>query len=151
MTLTRRAFAASVSVAGLGLASTAGATSLWPAAVLRPPVVIAHRGASGTLAAYERAIDQGADFIEPDLVVTKDLVLVARHENELSDTTDVASRAEFADRRTSKEIDGQLVAGWFCGGFHAGRAAHAARRRTPARAAAREHGLGRTVHGADLR
>lgn len=85
-------------------------------------VVIAHRGASGerpehTLAAYERAIDQGADYIEPDLVATKDLVLVARHENELSGTTDVASREEFADRRRTKEIDGQRVAGWFVEDF----------------------------------
>ena len=85
-------------------------------------LVIAHRGASGerpehTLAAYERAIDAGADFIEPDLVVTKDLVLVARHENELSDTTDVASRPEFESRRRTKEIDGQLVAGWFAEDF----------------------------------
>lgn len=89
---------------------------------LSAQLVIAHRGASGerpehTLAAYERAIDAGADFIEPDLVVTKDLVLVARHENELSDTTDVASREEFEDRRRSKEIDGQLVAGWFAEDF----------------------------------
>lgn len=81
-------------------------------------LVIAHRGASGerpehTLAAYERAIDQGADYIEPDLVATKDLVLVARHENELSGTTDVASREEFEDRRRTKEVDGQRVAGWF--------------------------------------
>jgi glycerophosphoryl diester phosphodiesterase len=85
-------------------------------------LIIAHRGASGerpehTLAAYERAIDEGADFIEPDLVVTKDLVLIARHENELSDTTDVASHAEFADRRRQKEIDGQLVNGWFAEDF----------------------------------
>ena len=85
-------------------------------------LIIAHRGASGerpehTLAAYERAIDAGADFIEPDLVVTKDLVLVARHENELSDTTDVADREQFADRRRSKEIDGQLVVGWFAEDF----------------------------------
>lgn len=85
-------------------------------------LVIAHRGASGerpehTLAAYELAIDQGADYIEPDLVVTKDLVLVARHENELSDTTDVASREEFADRRRSKTIDGRLVSGWFAEDF----------------------------------
>ena len=81
-------------------------------------LVIAHRGASGerpehTLAAYERAIDQGADYIEPDLVATKDNVLVARHENELSDTTDVASRPEFAGRQRSKTIDGRLVSGWF--------------------------------------
>jgi len=86
------------------------------------PLIVAHRGASGerpehTLAAYERAIDAGAHFIEPDLVVTKDLVLVARHENELSDTTDVASREEFEDRHRSKEIDGQLVAGWFTEDF----------------------------------
>ncbi|WP_341712590.1 glycerophosphodiester phosphodiesterase [Erythrobacter sp.] len=85
-------------------------------------LVIAHRGASGerpehTLAAYERAIDQGADYIEPDLVVTRDLVLVARHENELSGTTDVASREEFSDRRRSKTIDGQLTNGWFAEDF----------------------------------
>lgn len=85
-------------------------------------IVIAHRGASGerpehTLAAYERAIDQGADYIEPDLVVTKDMVLVARHENELSDTTDVAAHEEFADRKRSKTIDGRLVSGWFAEDF----------------------------------
>ena len=86
------------------------------------PLIIAHRGASGdrpehTLAAYELAIDQGADFIEPDLVVTKDLQLVARHENELSGTTDVASREEFEDRRRTKMIEGQRVAGWFAEDF----------------------------------
>jgi glycerophosphoryl diester phosphodiesterase len=85
-------------------------------------LIIAHRGASAerpehTLAAYELAIDQGADYIEPDLVVTKDLVLVARHENELSGTTDVASREEFEDRRRDKTIDGQKVAGWFAEDF----------------------------------
>ena len=86
------------------------------------PLVIAHRGASDerpehTLAAYELAIAQGADFIEPDLVVTSDLVLVARHENELSGTTDVASRPEFEDRRRTKNIEGQQVAGWFAEDF----------------------------------
>lgn len=85
-------------------------------------LVIAHRGSSAerpehTLAAYERAIDQGADYIEPDLVATKDLVLVARHENELSGTTDVAAREEFADRRRDKTIDGRRVAGWFAEDF----------------------------------
>lgn len=85
-------------------------------------LVIAHRGASGerpehTLAAYERAIDQGADYIEPDLVATKDMQLVARHENELSDTTDVANREEFSDRRRGKTIDGRLVNGWFAEDF----------------------------------
>lgn len=85
-------------------------------------LVIAHRGASGerpehTLAAYERAIDQGADYIEPDLVVTKDGVLVARHENEISGTTDVVERPEFAERRIAKMIDGQEVTGWFVEDF----------------------------------
>ena len=85
-------------------------------------IIIAHRGASGerpehTLAAYELAIDQGADYIEPDLVPTKDGVLVARHENEIGQTTDVESREEFADRRRTKTIDGQVVAGWFVEDF----------------------------------
>lgn len=87
-------------------------------AAATPLLVVAHRGASGerpehTLAAYERAIDAGADYIEPDLVVTKDLVLVARHETEIGGTTDVAERPEFANRRRAKEIDGRLVNGWF--------------------------------------
>jgi len=86
------------------------------------PIVIAHRGASGerpehTLAAYELAIAQGADFIEPDLVSTRDGVLVARHENEISGTTDVAARAEFAGRRARKVIDGAAVEGWFTEDF----------------------------------
>lgn len=85
-------------------------------------LVIAHRGASGerpehTLAAYERGIDQGADYIEPDLVVTKDGVLVARHENEISGTTDIASREEFASRQRTKTIDGETVTGWFAEDF----------------------------------
>ena len=86
------------------------------------PLVIAHRGASGerpehTLAAYELAIVQGADFIEPDLVATRDGVLVARHENEISGTTDVAAHPEFAARKTTKTIDGQTVTGWFTEDF----------------------------------
>jgi glycerophosphoryl diester phosphodiesterase len=86
------------------------------------PLIIAHRGASGylpehTLAAYELAIAQGADFIEPDLVPTRDGVLIARHENEISETTDVADRAEFAARRTIKRIDGEPVTGWFTEDF----------------------------------
>lgn len=86
------------------------------------PIVIAHRGASGllpehTIAAYTRAIDDGADFIEPDLVPTRDGVLVARHENEISGTTDVAARPEFADRKATKTIDGAAVSGWFTEDF----------------------------------
>jgi glycerophosphoryl diester phosphodiesterase len=82
------------------------------------PIVIAHRGASGlrpehTLEAYSLAIQQGANFIEPDLVMTRDGVLVARHENEIGETTDVANRPEFAQRRATKTIDGRAVTGWF--------------------------------------
>ncbi|NBU83011.1 MAG: glycerophosphodiester phosphodiesterase [Sphingomonadaceae bacterium] len=86
------------------------------------PILIAHRGASGdrpehTLEAYRLAIEMGADFIEPDLVLSKDGVLVARHENEISGTTDVAQRNEFAARRATKTIDGQSVTGWFTEDF----------------------------------
>lgn len=86
------------------------------------PLVIAHRGASGylpehTLAAYSVAMLQGADFIEPDLVMTKDGRLIARHDNVLDLTTDVASRAEFADRRTTKTVDGVSITGWFSEDF----------------------------------
>ncbi|MBZ9646343.1 glycerophosphodiester phosphodiesterase [Sphingobium sp. 3R8] len=91
-------------------------------AVHAEPILIAHRGASGerpehTLASYERAIDQGADYIEPDLVLTKDGVLVARHENEIAGTTDVAEHPEFADRKTTKTIDGVAMTGWFTEDF----------------------------------
>ena len=84
--------------------------------------MIGHRGASGhrpehTLASYALAIRQGADYIEPDLVSTKDGVLVARHENEIGGTTDVADHPEFADRRTTKVIDGREVTGWFTEDF----------------------------------
>jgi glycerophosphoryl diester phosphodiesterase len=86
------------------------------------PLVIAHRGASAfrpehTLGAYRLAIAMGADYIEPDLVSTSDRVLVARHENEISGTTDVAARPEFASRRTTKQIDGRPVTGWFTEDF----------------------------------
>jgi glycerophosphoryl diester phosphodiesterase len=86
------------------------------------PLVIAHRGASGyrpehTLAAYALGARMGADYIEPDLVSTKDGVLVARHENEISGTTDVASRPEFASRQTTKTIDGVTFTGWFTEDF----------------------------------
>lgn len=87
-----------------------------------PPLVIAHRGASGerpehTMGAYRLAIAQGANFIEPDLVMTRDGHLICRHENEISGTTDIADRREFADRRVTKSIDGQEVQGWFTEDF----------------------------------
>jgi glycerophosphoryl diester phosphodiesterase len=86
------------------------------------PIVIAHRGASGylpehTLAGYFLAAELGADYLEPDLVMTRDAVLVARHENEISTTTDVASRPEFAARKATRTIDGVAVTGWFTEDF----------------------------------
>jgi glycerophosphoryl diester phosphodiesterase len=86
------------------------------------PLVIAHRGASGhlpehTLAGYALAVLQGADFIEPDLVATRDGVLVARHENEIGGTTDVAAHDEFAARRRTQLVDGVPVEGWFTEDF----------------------------------
>ena len=86
------------------------------------PIVIGHRGASGyrpehTLASYQLATEMGADYIEPDLVSTKDHVLVARHENNIKDTTDVADHPEFADREATKVIDGVSVSGWFTEDF----------------------------------
>jgi glycerophosphoryl diester phosphodiesterase len=88
----------------------------------RLPLVIGHRGASGyrpehTLACYRLAIEMGADYIEPDLVSTKDHVLVTRHENNIADTTDVAAHPEFASRRTTKTIDGNPMTGWFTEDF----------------------------------
>lgn len=86
------------------------------------PLVIGHRGASGylpehTLEAYRLAVRQGADFIEPDLVATRDGVLIARHEPNISATTDVATRPEFASRKTRKTVDGVEEEGWFASDF----------------------------------
>ena len=86
------------------------------------PVIIGHRGASGyvpehTLLSYFLAIQQGADFIEPDLVSTRDGVLVARHENEIGGTTDVERHPQFAGRRVTKVIDGVGIEGWFTEDF----------------------------------
>jgi glycerophosphoryl diester phosphodiesterase len=96
--------------------------SAWPTIDGKPPLVIAHRGASGylpehTLAAYELAIEQGADFIEPDLVATKDGHLIARHEPLLDLTTDVSRRPEFATRKSTKHMDGKPVTGYFASDF----------------------------------
>jgi glycerophosphoryl diester phosphodiesterase len=115
------------------IALAAGAFSLFPLtgqsadfgmkkAHLPEKLVIAHRGASAlrpehTIEAYTKAIDDGADVIEPDVVSTKDGVLVARHENEISGTTDVADRLEFAYRKTSKIIDNVDITGWFTEDF----------------------------------
>jgi len=98
------------------------AAALAPVAATAQPLVYGHRGASAyrpehTLASYALAIDQGADYVEPDLVSTRDGVLVARHENYINETTDVASRPEFAARRTTKSIDGVTYNGWFTEDF----------------------------------
>ncbi len=90
------------------------------ASAFEAPLVIGHRGSSGyrpehTIASYELAIAMGADFIEPDLVMTKDKVLMARHENEISGTTDVAIK--FPDRKTTKRVDGKEITGWFIEDF----------------------------------
>jgi glycerophosphoryl diester phosphodiesterase len=113
MTLTRRAFNA-----------TAAAAIATPAfAAARPaPVIIGHRGASGerpehTRSAYLLAIQEGADFIEPDLCLTKDGHMVVRHENEIGGTTNIAAHPEFAARKTAKTIDGERIEGWFTEDF----------------------------------
>src|SRR3954471_4748654 len=115
--ITRRTLAA----ASLALAA-APAFAQPSRGMAKKPLVIAHRGASGerpehTLMGYTLAIDEGADFIEPDCVVTKDGHLVVRHENEIGGTTDVAAHAEFAGRKATKTIDGQKLDGWFTEDF----------------------------------
>lgn len=88
----------------------------------KSPLVIGHRGAPGyrpehTRSSYEMALAMGVDAVEPDVVATKDGVLVVRHENEISGTTDVSAHPEFAKRKTSKRVDGQLLTGWFTEDF----------------------------------
>jgi len=97
-------------------------TSLYPTLNGAQPLVIGHRGACGylpehTLASYKKAIELGADFIEPDLVVTKDGELVARHEPNITATTDVSARPEFASRKTTRKVDGVAETGWFVTDF----------------------------------
>ena len=108
------------------LAACAGTGSMtkspYPTLSGDKPMVIGHRGASGylpehTLASYKKAIEMGADFIEPDLVVTKDGELVARHEPNITATTDVSTRPEFANRKTTRTVDGVAETGWFVTDF----------------------------------
>ncbi|WP_353953474.1 glycerophosphodiester phosphodiesterase [Knoellia sp. S7-12] len=126
----KRSLVALSVAAGLAL-SSAAATSVAQAdappksngkAKFVAPLVHAHRGASGyrpehTLAGYRLAVQQGADFIEPDLTMTKDGVLVVRHEPEISGTTDVASHPEFASRKVTKQLDGAPLTGWWAEDF----------------------------------
>ncbi len=102
--------------------ASAGPKTVFPTLDGKAPLVIAHRGASGympdhTLEGYAKAIELGADFIEPDLVATKDGVLIARHEPNLKDTTDVAKRPEFASRKRKMMVDGNEEEGWFASDF----------------------------------
>ena len=123
MTITRRTFGAAAASAAAASALPVASRAMPPSMGFRKtPLVIAHRGASGerpesTLLAFRQAIAEGADVIEPDLEVTKDGHLVVRHENEISQTTDVASRPEFASRKTTKDVQGQKVTGWFTEDF----------------------------------
>lgn len=109
--------------AGLAAGLAFGGVAAVAATPTRPrPLVLGHRGACAhrpehTLASYARAIADGADFVEPDLVPTRDGVLVARHENNIAETTDVAAHPEFAARKATKTIDGTAVTGWFSEDF----------------------------------
>ena len=122
----RALLTATGSAAVLGTLAAGGAVSrgVRPTAGSAPdrPLVVGHRGASGyrpehTLASYELAARMGAVYMEPDLVITKDGVLVCRHEPEIGGTTDVASRPEFAGRRRTVLLDGVSVTGWFTHDF----------------------------------
>ncbi|TWF94758.1 glycerophosphodiester phosphodiesterase [Saccharopolyspora dendranthemae] len=125
MTIRGRLIALSVAgTAALGVITSAGPDSAAaaPAPDTERVEVFGHRGASGyrpehTLASYELAARMGADYIEPDLVPTKDGALVARHENEIGGTTDVAEHPEFASRKATKVIDGTEMTGWFTEDF----------------------------------
>jgi glycerophosphoryl diester phosphodiesterase len=115
----RRQFLLLAAFAGSGLTVQVECRADMPR---KRPLLIGHRGASGyvpehTLTSYFIAVQQGADYAEPDLVMSKDGVLVARHENEIGGTTDVGSRKEFARRKTVKTIDGTAVEGWFTEDF----------------------------------
>lgn len=127
--LRARLGALAVAVIAAPLMSAGGADAAGPdespttlSASADGPIIFGHRGAAGyrpehTLASYELAVQMGADYIEPDVVSTKDGVLVARHENDISHTTDVADHPEFADRKTTKVIDGREISGWFTEDF----------------------------------
>lgn len=118
MDITRRTLGARAAAAAAALAALPATAQGFK----KKPLIIGHRGASGerpesTLMAFTLAIAEGADFIEPDLVLTKDGHFVVRHENEISQTTDVALRPEFEKRLTTRQIQGQAVSGWFTEDF----------------------------------
>ena len=119
-------------------------------------VVIAHRGASGerpehTLESYRLAIEEGADYIEPDLVMTRDGVLIARHENEIGGTTDVAEHPGFAARRRTQIIDGESFTGWFTEDFTLSEIKTLRARERLAGIAAAESAVRRAIYRAHVR
>lgn len=119
MSRQKTALFAALAIAGLTGVADAG---VLPTLAGQTPLILGHRGASGyrpeeTRASYELAIKLGANFIEPDLVTTKDGVLIARHEPNITDTTDVSKRPEFASLKTTKTIDGSTQTGWFAEDF----------------------------------
>jgi glycerophosphoryl diester phosphodiesterase len=127
MDITRRTLGATAAAAG-ALAALPAPTPAWADApnlhqgFKKTPIIIGHRGASGerpesTLMSFRLAIAEGADVIEPDLVLTKDGHFVVRHENDISQTTDVATRPEFAARKVTKSVQGQTITGWFTEDF----------------------------------
>jgi glycerophosphoryl diester phosphodiesterase len=123
MQITRRTFGATTAAAAALAGLPAGAAAPdFHQGFRKTPLIIGHRGASGerpesTLASFRLAIAEGGDFIEPDLVLTKDGQFVVRHENDISQTTDVALRPEFAQRLSTRQIQGQGVSGWFTEDF----------------------------------
>ncbi len=121
----RNMLAALAATVALPVGTAIGASTQSGPAPRRRVEVLGHRGACAwrpehTLASYARAIMDGADFIEPDLVSTKDGVLVARHENEIGTTTDIATRKEFTDRRATRIIDGKTFSRLVCQRSHPG-------------------------------
>ena len=121
MEITRRALGA-MAAAAAGLAALPARAARDAQGFAKHPLIIGHRGASGerpesSLMAFRLAIAEGADVIEPDLVLTKDGHFVVRHENDISQTTDVALKPEFAGRLTTRQIQGQAVSGWFSEDF----------------------------------
>src|ERR1043165_7757704 len=117
---------AALALTGVALVAMVGPATAAPRAQGRgegaKPLVVGHRGTAGyrpehTLASYELAARMGADYLEPDLVSTKDHVLVCRHEPEIGGTTDVAGRPEFADRKRTVVLDGISTTGWFTHDF----------------------------------
>lgn len=122
--MTKQFLLSTTLLAALAFQAPAAFAQAAPTLSGQKPIVVAHRGASGylpehTIEGYKLAIQQGADFIEPDLVSTKDGVLIVRHEPMLSGTTDIADRPEFASRKTTRKVDGVDTTDWFANDFNA--------------------------------